>query len=156
GIFVFVQVYHRHVRALPCEQHGYRPAYARIAAGDDRRQPIQFPAASICRCLELRRKRHVVLVAGFLQMLVRQGWLGMFPRAGLDRRILAGLAFAGFTEVFLILLFLYGALPLRCQAGIAFIALVMSHEFAPRLEYWSYRAQQIAGPASTGCGAASF
>src|SRR5690606_10978848 len=95
-------------------------------------------------------------LAGLFKVRRRQGRLGMFPRAGLDRRILAGLAFAGFSEVFLILLFLYGALPLRCQAGIAFIALVMSHEFAPRLEYWSYRAQQIAGPASTGCGAASF
>jgi hypothetical protein len=82
---VFVQVQHRHVRALAREQHRDRTANAGIAAGDDRGQAFEFAAALVVRREETRLQVQLVLVAGFREVLLRQRILRLPARAGLHR-----------------------------------------------------------------------
>ena len=68
GIVMLAEIDDGDVRAFTCEQRGDRPAYAAVAAGDQRHLAIEPPGARIAR-LPLGLRFQLALVAGLLVLM---------------------------------------------------------------------------------------
>lgn len=80
---MLVEIDDGHIGALARVQHRDRAPDARIAAGDDGRQPGQLAAAAIIGGEELRLELHRRLAAGLVELLGGKGAGGIIARPGL-------------------------------------------------------------------------
>src|SRR5690606_5085290 len=105
------------IRAFARKKNRHRAAYSGIPAGNNGREALQFAAALIVWCQELRLQVHIFFHAWLIEMLPGHGRLGMFAFPCLRRFFALGTD-GGLCGIILVLLMLDGALSVGCMPSV--------------------------------------